>query len=53
MKKSITPIRQKYLLRKRGEDKGINKVAMFIQTACTIFALWTGIILVLFAIYGA
>lgn len=52
MKKSITDARQKYLLRKR-EQKGINKVAMFIQTACTIFALWIGIILVLFSIYGA
>lgn len=52
MKKSITPIRQKYVLRKR-EEKMTNKVAMFIQTACTIFALWIGIILVLFAIYGA
>lgn len=52
MKKSISDARQKYLLSKR-EDKGINKVAMFIQTACTIFSLWIGIIMVLFFIYGA
>lgn len=52
MKKSISDARQKYLLRKR-EEKITSKVAMFIQTACTLFTLWIGIIMVLFFIYGA